>query len=137
MDKWHSIADQKIREAMEEGAFRNLRGQGRPLKLERNPFEPPELHMAHAVLEAAGMSPAWMQERKDLDACVDRAIERLRLAARGPRWDAAAEDFRRTAAELNRRILTYNLSVPSGGFQRMQVDAEFEIRRLMKPASGP
>ena len=131
MDRWHSLADQKIQEAMEQGEFRDLPGRGKPQRLERNPFEPPELRMAHMVLEGAGLSPAWIVERKDLDRDVDLALRRLAQAANGPDWPDAVAEFRRVAADLNRRILTYNLRVPSGGFQRVQVDAEFEIGRLV------
>ena len=45
MDQWEMIAERKIREAMEEGAFENLRGKGRPLDLEENPYEDPSLRM--------------------------------------------------------------------------------------------
>jgi hypothetical protein len=129
MDRWYSLADEKIREAMEEGAFHNLRGRGKPLRLERNPFEPPELHMAHTVLEAANMVPAWIDERKDIDRAVDDAIRRLRTRWTVEPGEAEAE-FRAAGRNLNRRILTYNLQVPSGGFQRVQVDIEWEIGRL-------
>jgi len=129
MDRWHSVAEEKIREAMEQGEFRNLRGRGKPLNLERNPFEPPELHMANTLLEGAGLVPAWIEERKDIDRAVDAAIARLRSLWTIEPNEAEAE-FQATARDLNGRILTYNLQVPSGGFQRVQVDAEFEVRRL-------
>ncbi len=129
MDKWHSIADQKILEAMEAGEFRNLRGQGKPLNLQRNPFEPPEMHLAHMVLEGAGMVPAFIEERKDIDVAVEEARAALARAAGTSYWTEAVAVFRDAATKLNQRILTYNLSVPSGGFQRMQVDVEWEIRR--------
>ncbi|HEU0169146.1 MAG TPA: DUF1992 domain-containing protein [Chloroflexota bacterium] len=129
MDRWYSVAEEKIREAMEQGEFHNLRGRGKPLKLERNPFEPPDLHMAHTILEAADMVPAWIDERKDIDRGVEEAVRTLRT-----RWAVEAvvaeAEFRATARELNRRILTYNLQVPSGGFQRVQIDVEWEIRGL-------
>jgi hypothetical protein len=117
------VAEEKIREAMDKGQFRNLRGQGRPLDLRRNPFEPPDLRLAHMVLEGAGLSPAWIEERKDLEAECAEALDALRSGR------MSEDEFRATAAALNRRILTYNLKVPSGGFQRRQIDAEFEIRR--------
>jgi hypothetical protein len=131
MDKWQSIADQKIREAMEAGEFDNLRGRGKPLKLERNPFEPADLRLAHMVLEGAGMSPAWIEERKHIDGAVDGARQALVEAASSTVWPAAVVAFRAAAARLNQRILSYNLSVPSGGFQRVQVDVEWEIARVM------
>src|SRR5438874_12873649 len=105
MDTWHSVADQKIQEAMEQGAFRDLPGQGRPLRLQRNPCEPPELHMAHTILEAAGMSPAWVQERRALDEDVEQVRATLRTKGSAD-WPRAVEDFRRAVANLNRRILT-------------------------------
>lgn len=43
MDEWGNIAERKIREAMAEGAFDNLKGKGHPLDLEENPFEDPSL----------------------------------------------------------------------------------------------
>jgi hypothetical protein len=137
MDRWHSLADQKIREAMDQGQFRNLAGQGRPQKLEWNPYEPPELHMAHTILEAAGMSPAWVQERREIDDAVEDATSRLAAMRGTDGWHVAVDDFRKTAAALNSRILTYNLSVPSGGFQRMQLDAEHEIRRAARGEARP
>ena len=131
MDRWHSIADEKIREAMERGDFKNLHGHGKPLRLERNPYEPPELHMAHLVLEGAGLAPAWMDERKDIDRAVDHALTELRTA-----WPTNPEEaearFRAAARTLNGRILSYNLQVPAGGFQRLQLDAEWEIRRIQE-----
>ena len=129
MDRWYSVAEEKIREAMEQGEFHNLRGRGKPLKLERNPFEPPELHMAHTILEAADMVPTWIDERKDIDRAVDETRRRLRTLWAVEPAEAESE-FRATAGELNGRILTYNLQVPSGGFQRVQVDIEWEINRL-------
>ncbi|HEX6512185.1 MAG TPA: DUF1992 domain-containing protein, partial [Chloroflexota bacterium] len=83
MDKWHSLADQKIQEAMEQGAFERLPGKGRPQRLRHNPFEPPDLRIAHMILEAAGMSPAWIEERKDLDRDVEEACTALRRARGG------------------------------------------------------
>jgi len=125
VDRWHSLAEEKIREAIDQGKFRKLRGHGRPLDLRRNPYEPADLRMAHLVLEGAGLSPAWIEERKELDRDVEDARARLHQGG-----DSAVEEFHQTASDLNRRILIYNLKVPSGGFQRRLIDIEFEISRL-------
>src|SRR5579864_9025073 len=108
MDRWHSIAEEKIREAMDAGQFRRLRGQGRPQDLRRNPYEPAELRMAHLVLEGAGLSPAWIEERKDLDVDVESVRKQLLDGWRAGDGEAAIEAFRTAAVELNNRILTYN-----------------------------
>jgi DnaJ homolog subfamily C member 28 len=63
-DKWESIADRKIREAMEAGVFDNLPSRGRPIHLDVNPFEDPLLAMAHHLLRVNGFAPAWMEEAR-------------------------------------------------------------------------
>jgi hypothetical protein len=113
MDIWNLVADRKIREAMEEGAFEHLEGKGRPLDLQENPYLDPALRMAHRLLRNNGFAPAWIEEGKDLDA----EIRRLRECR--DQW--GPEEFRRRAAELNRRILAYNLKVPVSGAQKAVV----------------
>lgn len=65
MRPWESLIDQKIREAMEQGEFDDLSGKGAPIDLSENPFEDPELRMAHRMLRNAGCAPSWIEERKD------------------------------------------------------------------------
>ena len=54
MKSWESLIDQKIREAMEQGEFDDLPGKGEPVDLSENPFEDPELRLAHRMLRSAG-----------------------------------------------------------------------------------
>ena len=58
-----SIAEQRIAEAQQQGAFDNLPGAGRPLQLEDDSHIPPELRMAYKVLRNAGCLPPEMQDR--------------------------------------------------------------------------
>jgi len=111
MDIWNLVADRKIREAMDAGSFDRLEGAGRPLDLEENPYLDPALRMAHRLLRNNGFAPAWISEGKDLDA----EIQRLRAE----RDRCAAEEFRRRVAELNHRILAYNLKVPVPSAQKL------------------
>ena len=111
MDIWNLVADRKIREAMEEGAFDRLEGAGRPLDSEENPYLDPALRMAHRLLRNNGFAPAWMVEGKDLDA------DTLRL--RAAREQTPPDEFRRQVAELNQRILAYNLKVPIPSAQKL------------------
>src|SRR5258706_1898598 len=112
MDEWRSIAERKIREAMEEGAFNNLRGEGQPLDLEENPYEDPSVRMAHRLLRNNGFAPAWIEEAKDLEHAIETARRDL---ARAFAWRRAEErprildGFRGQIGELNRRILEHNL----------------------------
>lgn len=146
MKHWESLIDKKIREGMEQGEFDDLPGKGKPVDTSENPFEDPEMRLAHRVLRNAGFAPSWIEERKDIDAEIEIARNQLLRVwtvlqnARGTdnergagiRWEKALISFRDQAAELNRRIATWNLKVPAAGFQRKTIDAEREIELSCK-----
>ena len=135
VDKWESIAERKIREAMEAGAFENLSSKGKPIPLDENPFEDPSLRMAHHLLRVNGFAPPWIEE-----ACeIDRACLRLRTeladarrshAVTSPSWQRALDGFREQARALNSRIRTYNLKSPAAQFHKLPLDVEAEIRAI-------
>jgi len=143
MDAWESLVERKIREAMETGQFDNLQGKGQPVDTSENPFEDPELRMAHRLLRNAGFAPAWIEERKDIDAEITTAISllanarRLYLAAAllsgssEASWQRCLREFHEKVATLNRRIHAHNLAVPAAVFQRRLIVAEFEIEKVL------
>lgn len=61
------IAEQKICNAMEQGAFDNLPGMGKPLVLEDLSNIPPDLRMAYKILKNAGAMPEELALRKEID----------------------------------------------------------------------
>ena len=144
MKHWESLIDQKIREAMEQGEFDDLPGKGKPVDTSENPFEDPEMRLAHRMLRNAGFAPSWIEERKDIDSEFEIARNQLSRVwtvlqnARGTdnepgarvRWEKALTSFRAQATELNRRIVAWNLNVPAAGFQRRMIDAEREIELI-------
>jgi len=94
---------------MEEGAFDNLEGTGRPLDLSENPFEDPADRMAHRLFKNNGFAPAWVEEAKEIER------EFRRLDAR----DVDAKgDFQIRVAALNRRIVSFNLKAPAIGLHK-------------------
>lgn len=134
-----------IRKAMEEGAFDDLRGKGKPLNLSENPWVDPEWRLAFSMLQDEGFVLPWMEKRNDIEQ--ELAIARQTLARawawRGEKieggsdasfieseWTKAKSLFREKLAELNKRIENYNLEVPSTVFQRVKVDAEKEIEEV-------
>ena len=138
MDKFESLVDKLIRESMERGEFDELSGKGEPVDLRENPFEDPDVRTAHRLLRNAGFAPAWLEDRKDIDATLKRARTIL-LRARelyqseiphGAAWQRAVQEFRETLAELNQRIRMYNLRAPASAFHRKVFDAEGFIRDL-------
>ena len=126
MDQWESIAERKIREAFEAGAFDNLPSKGQPIPLDRNPFEDPTEWMAHHLLQVNGFAPAWIEEARDIDAQSSRLREKL-----ADRSGAGFQEFRARATDLNQRILTYNLKCPSAQFHKRLIDIEREIRSAL------
>ena len=147
MKRWESLVDQKIREAMEQGEFDDLPGKGKPLDTSENPFEDPELRLAHRMLRNAGFAPSWIEERKDIDSEFENARQQMSRAwmvlqnalgtdnERGARarWEKALTSFRKQASELNRRIAAWNLKVPAAGFQRSLIDIEKEVSEVGHP----
>ena len=66
MDCFFKIAERRILEAIENGEFENLEGQGKPLQLEDEAFIPDDLRMAYRFLKNAGFVPPEIEARKEL-----------------------------------------------------------------------
>jgi len=60
------IAEQRIKEALENGEFDNLPGRGEPLKLEDDSRVPEDLRMAYKVLKNADCLPPELELRKEI-----------------------------------------------------------------------
>jgi hypothetical protein len=118
-----------------------LSGAGIPIDLTENPFEDPDLRTAHRLLRNAGFAPAWMEERKDIDAEFGRARTTLLRAselygkdkglANDPNWLRAMKEFRQIVEELNQRIRIYNLKAPASVFHRKIIDADALICEII------
>jgi len=84
MDIFAKIAEQKIREAIENGEFDNLEGMGKPLDFSNESWIPEDLRMAYRVLKNAGCLPVELELRKevmnlrDLITTIDDNQERLK-----------------------------------------------------------
>src|SRR6267143_6327501 len=77
MNRLESLTEKRLREAIEKGEFDDLPGKGEPIDLKDNPFEDPDLRMVHRLLRNAGFAPAWIEERKDIDAELEKAQTKL------------------------------------------------------------
>lgn len=140
--------DEIIRRAMEEGAFDNLRGKGKPLNLEDNPYTDPEWQMAYHLLKENGFAPGFIEVRQAIElelAAARQALARSwawreRALAAGEdaawvedEWGKAKSSFEEIVAALNKRIQTYNLETPSPTFYRRKIDLAVELAELGKP----
>ncbi|MCB1423949.1 MAG: DUF1992 domain-containing protein [Nitratireductor sp.] len=91
---FHRIADQLIETAMEQGAFDNLPGEGKPLP-PPPPGDPIEA-FGFQLMAKAGAIPAEVQLKKE----ILRHTEQLRTMPQGPQ----KLDAMRTLANLQMRL---------------------------------
>jgi DnaJ homolog subfamily C member 28 len=126
MNPYKNISDERIRAAMEEGKFDNLPGMGKPLNLDDNPYEPEDMRMANNLLRSNDFLPVWMEIGKEIEYDLEQARSRCKAVAASNEEQARIE-LSVAIAALNRRILDYNLRVPSTVFQRPILDLQKEI----------
>ncbi len=74
------IAENRIREAMEQGEFENLPGSGKPLNLDEYFSAPEDLRMAYSILKNANCVPAEVELLNDVSR-LERAIAETSDAA--------------------------------------------------------
>lgn len=144
-----------IRDAINGGDMSGQPLQGQPLNLNENPYIPDDSRMAYKILKDNLLAPDWIIEGQSLDKLKTRIHKELRAAVkyyRGQLADArrAPEDSRqalrhkaevtwqrarRRICELieqyNRRILTYNLKVPTAIGQRPLLHADALIEQAL------
>ena len=92
------VAEERIREAMEQGEFDHLPGAGKPLKLEDDAMVPAELRVAYKILRNAGCVPPELELRKEIVTLRDllRAVD-------------DDEERRAATRELNDKLLKLSL----------------------------
>lgn len=115
MDIWNLIAERKIKEAADEGAFDNLDGAGAPLPPEEDAFIEPAARLGIRLLRNNGFLPSWMQERKDIEAAIQVLLSTRAI-------DPGRREQR--IQGLNRRIRDFNLTAPSARFHLIPLDPE-------------
>jgi DnaJ homologue, subfamily C, member 28, conserved domain len=67
------IAENRIKEALEQGLFENLPGAGQPLNLEEYFSTPEDLRMAYSILKSAHCAPAEVELASEI-ARLERAL---------------------------------------------------------------
>ncbi|MCS7051786.1 MAG: DUF1992 domain-containing protein [Thermomicrobium sp.] len=142
------LIEERIRAAQEQGAFRNLRGEGQPLPDE--PGSPNEAWAALRVLKKHGLLPDWLQLRKEISAerpLVRAAWDEYWRAVEERDWNDPANRallrrlawrYRELARALNRKIDEHNLRCPSMAhelvrFPEDMIEREWRRRGLNPP----
>lgn len=155
--KLERIAERRIQEAIEAGVFDNLEGAGKPLSdQEDNPFVPDDMRVAFKVLKNSGYAPDWMTLAQEIEDAKDRlawmadyhfkslreelaeigsnpyAVKRLRTEMDRLRslHKRATRQYRQGLEELNRKINTFNQTVPIASLLKAMVDVDTAMEKF-------
>ncbi len=131
---WETLAERRIREAMEAGEFDDLPFQGEPLPA----VEDGAWGVAGPILRRAGVAPPWIETDKAIRALLEERDAILRRAARsspaGRRRDR--ESIARIVRETNALVLRLEQEAPTHRQHRRRLDLAQELGRLDRGAAA-
>jgi hypothetical protein len=144
--RWSDRMDEVIEEAIRNGAFDNLPGYGKPLKLVKNPYAP-ETELAYQLLKDNHYTLPWISQRQQVLERIDtfrvelRQIggryqaeyrearsETIRLALT-TRWNRYLDHWQEQIQELNRMIADANLKRPGERLEIIKLTVDNELER--------
>lgn len=146
--RFSNYIDEQIREAEERGVFRDLPGLGKPLNLDTNPYAGDNA-LGYSLLKNNGYVPAEIELAREIGRELERLeVRRIALGRRGhelrhrrvPPFASekraynnavvkALAEYEAGLRELNRKILTLNLSTPAA-MHRAPLDVERMVREF-------
>jgi DnaJ family protein C protein 28 len=115
--RWAEAMDELIEEAMRAGAFDNLSGKGKPLKLHMNPYSP-GTELAYQLLKDNNYTLPWIRDRQEIFVVIDSLREEI-----GREWTRYHSEYRVAQGEMIRLSLSLE-------WQRKQVAWENKIQLI-------
>ena len=152
LNEWQDLISEQIDEAVAKGAFDDLPGTGQPLRLDEHPNEPADMRMANKLLKDNDLTPAWIGDRKALLAEIEAlraamqrqwtlVCARVKNAGSDPEalkdsWHRALIQWEEQIADLNRRIVDLNITLPIWRMElhRLRLDEELNRIGATRPA---
>jgi DnaJ homolog subfamily C member 28 len=133
---WQGIVEQRIQDGMERGLFDNLKGTGQPLNLDEDRFVPEELKMAFRMLRSTGLTPLWIEIRKEIQADIER-LHRFREHVHSRRQIISAielnhlrRQYETRLADINGKIMNFNILAPSSQVHMALLLIDEELARF-------
>jgi DnaJ homolog subfamily C member 28 len=143
---FYDYIDEQIQEAQKRGDFDNLPGTGKPLALDENPYTGDKA-LGYTILQNNGLAPAEIELAREIREEFERLEEmRSKLSRKGQVLRArrippfanerrvyndvvekTVAEYERKLRELNRKILTLNLTAPSALHQ-----SPFNVEKLLQ-----
>lgn len=144
--QWADLVEELLTEAHDRGDFENLAGKGKPLARDENPYAG-DRALAYSLLKNNQFAPPEIERGKEIDSDIKRAenlLESLRHhqhalqglpSRRDARRafniarDAAAARYEALLREINSKILSLNIVVPTA-MHRRRLDVETKMREF-------
>lgn len=145
--RWSEVMDELIEEAMRAGAFDDLPGHGKPLKLIKNPYAP-GTELAYQLLQDNNYTLPWIAERQvvleeieGLRAEIGQVWRRYQAEYRPARsqfvrqslslgWKDHLEAWQERIMKINKQIADLNLKQPGETLEVMKLTLESELARV-------
>jgi hypothetical protein len=137
------LIETRIRDAVADGQFDNLKGAGKPLQLSDDGLAG-ENWLGFKVLQNGGLLPEWLMLAKEIEADFQhlalldqRHAEAVALAASSGDWAAHApsiqrrrDGFEEAARAIRHKQDRYNQDAPSVHLERPGIWVEHHLARL-------
>jgi hypothetical protein len=150
LERWQSELDREIARMMNEGEFKNLPGEGKPLNLGDETYVPDEMRMAYRILAQNDMAPDWILVGKELEQSAQKLRNSIATHLRVYRealahaektgsatyrqnadgvWANAKKSLEAQTKEHNNLVLTFNIKVPKGIAHHVLFNLDNEIAK--------
>lgn len=148
------LVEERIQKAMDEGQFRGLPGEGKPIELSDYDFLNPDVWMSNKVLKNAGYLPPWVELAWDIEADEQRLaavvadydawltrtramllplsrLERIdRRAAADAAFHAYIERYVRLAEPLHDKMVNFNVMCPIHRLAKVAIWVDYQVEQL-------
>ncbi len=149
MSSTQDLVEEQIQKAFRRGEFENLAGEGRPLDLHENPFEPVELRMTFKILKNNDFAPYWIELGKEIDAEGEKFAKEVEhfkrytyLFMQEKHSNSSVKRFERRKAnflyesrlkleKLHQKIIDFNLHCPTFREGRTNFDIDDKMYEVI------
>lgn len=147
-NRWLNVVEQQVTEAIQQGTFENLSGQGKPLDFSEDSLVPDDQRLAYKLLKNNDLTPAWIGERTDIQTKIGhwRATLQSQFRHYQVRWEEVTlheekviiqqqwtdylEQHQAKLQQVNRDIRALNLQQPVASLEIFHLKMEEEIKEL-------
>ena len=144
---WNNLIDEMIENGRSQGIFDDLKGKGKPLNLNKNPFNQ-NSEIADSLLKENKMVPAWLAQRNDTQTEIEALRQKINRTWRrydqeyrfaqgaGIRsgleiaWDDEIKKWEAAILKINKLVDSYNLKRPVNNLEMYKLRLDDELERV-------